>query len=313
MKISRRRFAVTVAAGTLVPEGLAGKDDAVQSPGMRLILLGTAGGPSPKRSRAAPAQVVLVGDSAFVVDCGNGVARQLALAGVPLRNIRHILVTHHHSDHNADLGTLPLLAWSTGLRTRVDVWGPPPLARMIRLFLEMSAPDIDVRRADQGQPPLEPLIIPHELAEAGPVTEADGVRISCAVVEHPLLRAAFAYRFDASDRSIVISGDTRRSADLVRLAKGADILVHEVIYPPAINEIAGSGPGSAELRRHLIDSHTPVDEVGKIASEAGVKTLVLSHFVPGESPHVPDDVWEQAARRHFAGRVIVGRDLLEIL
>jgi ribonuclease BN (tRNA processing enzyme) len=277
----------------------------------RLILLGTAGGPSPKRNRAAPAQVIVSGDAACVVDCGNGVARQLALAGVPLRAIRHVFITHHHSDHNADYGTLLLLAWSTGLQTRVDTWGPPPLERITRLFLEMSAPDIAVRRADEGKPPLEPLIHAHELREGGKVTE-DGMRVRCAVVEHPPVRPALAYRFDAPDRSIVLSGDTAPSDNLIALARDVDVLVHEALYTPAIDAIAGSGPGSAELRKHLIASHTPVEEVGRVAAEARVRTLVLSHFVPAENPPVPEEVWLAGARKHFSGRIIVGKDLLEV-
>lgn len=298
--------------GSIAAAGMLALEGRGEARRTRLVLLGTAGGPSPKKNRAAPSQVILSRDSAFVVDCGNGVARQLALAGIPLKSIRHVFLTHHHSDHNADYGTLLLLAWSSGLRTPVNTWGPPPLKRITRLFLEMSAPDIRVRRSDEGQPPLEPLIRPHELASGGPVTEDQGVRVTCAKVDHPLVPAAFAYRFDAEDRSIVISGDTRRSSNLVALARGADILVHEVIHPGSVDAIAGSGPGSAELRKHLIESHTPVEEAGRVAAEAGVKTLVLSHFVPAETPAVADDVWLAGAQRHFNGRVIVGRDLLEI-
>jgi len=131
-------------------------------------------------------------------------------------------------------------------------------------------------------------------------------------VNHPLVKPAFAYRFDAPDRSIVISGDTSRSPNLIGLARGADVLVHEVLYLPAVDEIAGSGPDAANLKQHLINSHTSLSEVGKIAAEAGVKSLVLSHFVPAETPEVPDQVWLAGARAHFAGEVIVSKDLMEI-
>ncbi len=278
----------------------------------RLILLGTAGGPTPKTNRSAPAQVIVSGDTAYVIDCGNGVARQLVLAGVPLSSIRHVFLTHHHSDHNADYGTLLTLAWSSGLRTRVDTWGPPPLKRITELFLEMSASDINVRRVDEGLPPLRPLIRVHELATGGAVTADRNLRVRCTVVDHPPVSPALAYRFDGLDRSIVISGDTARSPKLVALARGADVLVHEVLYLPAVDTIAGTGPGSAELRKHLLASHTSVEDAGRIASEAGVKTLVLSHFVPAEKPPVPDEAWLAGAKKHFTGRVIVGRDLMEI-
>ena len=271
----------------------------------RLILLGTAGGPTPKTRAAAPAQIIVIGDRGYLVDCGNGVARQLALAGV-FRTLRHVFITHHHSDHNADYGTLLLLAWGDALKTRVDTWGPPPLARITKLFLEMSAPDIEVRMRDEGRPPLAPLIHPHEISHRGTVLRDDLVTVTCAVVPHPLVRLALAYRFDCPDRSIVISGDTAPSDALVRLAKGADVLVHETLWTPA----APGAPGSA-LRTHILNSHTPVEDAGRIATRAGVKTLVLSHLVPTDTLP-PDDQLIAAARGTFAGRIVVGRDLLEL-
>ena len=155
---------------------------------------------------------------------------------------------------------------------------------MTDLFLEMSAADLAVREKDEGRPPLRPLIHPHEVRRGGLVMKDDLVTVTCAVVDHPLVPLALAYRFDCPDRSIVFSGDTRRSANLIALAKGADVLVHEALYLPG----APGAPGSA-LRKHIVDSHTPVEEVGRIAAEAGVKTLVLSHFVPAENPPVTDD------------------------
>ena len=275
-------------------------------PSSRLILLGTAGGPTPKKTRSGPSQGIVVGDRGYVVDCGDGVARQLMPSGA-FQTLRNIFITHHHSDHNADYGNLLLLAWGDRLRTRVDTWGPPPLARMTRLFLEMNEPDLKVRERDEGRPRLAPLIHPHEVTRGGPVMKDDRVTVTCAPVEHPLVPLAFAYRFDCPDRSIVISGDTRRSDAVVRLARGADVLVHEVLYLPA----APGAPGSA-LRKHVVESHTSVEDAGRVATEAGVKTLVLSHFVPSEDPPVADEQWLAAARSTFAGKIVVGRDLMEI-
>jgi ribonuclease BN (tRNA processing enzyme) len=124
----------------------------------RLILLGTGGGPRPRKASSASAQVIVTNSAAYVIDCGDGVARQLAFAGVPLDMLRHIFVTHHHSDHNADYGNLIWLAWTAGLRTRVDAWGPPPLQEMTELFLKMNAYDIEIRIANEGRVALRPLI-----------------------------------------------------------------------------------------------------------------------------------------------------------
>ena len=272
----------------------------------RLILLGTAGGPTPKKTRAAPSQIIVIGDRGYVIDCGNGVARQMQLAGV-FGTLRHIFITHHHSDHDADLGNLILLEWATSLTTPVDAWGPPPLTRMMSLFFEMNQADLDVRVRDEGRPPLPPLVHPHELTHDGIVMKDDRVIVTCAEVPHPLVPHAFAYRFDCVDRSIVISGDTTPSDAIVRLATGADVLVHEALYVPK----APGEPGSA-LRTHVMESHSPVEEVGRVAAAAGVKTLVLSHLVPGETDAVSDKQWLSGARAHFSGRIIVGHDLMEL-
>lgn len=279
---------------------------------MRLILLGVGGGPRPRTANSAPAQVILVKDVAYVVDCGNGVARQLVSAGVALPRLRHVFLTHHHSDHNADYGNLVLLAWASGLRTRVDTWGPPPLERVTRLFFEMSAYDINTRIADEGRVPLVPLIHPHEITQAGPVMQDENVNVTAALVDHPPVVPAFAYRFDGPDRSIVISGDTARSDSLIELAQGADVLVHEALYVPAVDRLVARVANAATLKRHLIASHTAIEDCGRVAAAAGVRTLVLSHLVPADDPGVTDQMWLAAAKAHFTGEVIVGKDLMEI-
>ncbi len=166
----RRRDFLSAAAAPLVVHAMRAQQ-ASNRPRTRLILLGTGGGPTPKKSVSAPAQVIVVNDTAYVVDCGDGVARQLVAADVPLRNLRHIFITHQHSDHNADYGNLVLLSWASGLVTNVDTWGPPPLTKMTELFLAMNAYDIDIRIRDEGRVPLAPLIHPHELTQGAVVMQ----------------------------------------------------------------------------------------------------------------------------------------------
>ncbi len=307
---NRRSFLSTVsalAAAALVPR-LAGADNGRT----RLILLGTGGGPRPKRENNATAQVVVVNGALYVVDCGDGVARQLVLAGLPLDRLRHVFITHHHSDHNADYGNLLLLSWASGLRSRVDAWGPPPLEEITRLFFQMSAYDIDVRIRDEGRAPLLPLVHAHDLAGPGPVMQDQNVKVACALVPHPMVEPAYAYRLDSADRSIVISGDTAYSEALIALSKGADVLVHEALFLPAVDRLVARVPNAATLRPHLLASHTSAEDCGRVAAAAGVKTLVLSHFVPPDDPQVTEEMWRDAARRHFAGEIVIGRDLMEI-
>ena len=278
----------------------------------RLILLGTGGGPRPRKASSASAQVIIANESAYVIDCGNGVARQLAFAGIPLPTLRHIFLTHHHSDHNADYGTLIWLAWCAGLRTRVDGWGPPPLEKMTRLFFEMNAADIDVRIIDEERVPLVPLVHVHEFSDGGRLLQDDNLAVTATLVDHPPVVPAFAYRFDASDRSIVVSGDTLPSDNLIRLAEGADVLVHEALYVPALDRLMARVPNAPALKRSILSHHTPAEEAGRVARAAGVKKLVLSHLVPADDPAITDQMWLDAARVHFRGEVIVGKDLLEI-
>jgi ribonuclease BN (tRNA processing enzyme) len=278
----------------------------------RLILLGTGGGPRPRASASASSQAIITGGRTYIVDCGDGVARQLAAAKIALNTIRHIFITHHHSDHNADYGNLLLLAWAVGLNSRVDTWRPPPLEEMTRLAFKLNAYDINTRIADEGRPPLEPLVHAHDRTDGGVIMQDELVKVTAALVPHPPVTPAFAYRFDTSDRSIVISGDTIRSESLVRLAQGADVLVHEALYTPAVDRLVARTPNATSLKKHIVESHTAVEDCGRVAAEAGVKTLVLSHLVPADDPEVTDQMWLDAARAHFKGTVILGKDLLEI-
>jgi ribonuclease BN (tRNA processing enzyme) len=307
--VNRRTF--LAAAGALAGVGRWGSAAAADTR-TRLILLGTGGGPRPRKASSASAQVVLVDDTAYVVDCGDGVARQLVLAGVSLSSLRHVFLTHQHSDHNADYGNLLWLSWAAGLKTRVDTWGPPPLERMTRLFFEMNAYDIEARIANEGRVPLAPLVFVHERTEGGLVMQDEHVKVTAAVVHHPPVVPAFAYRFDAADRAIVISGDTARSDNLVQLARKADVLVHSALYVPALDRLVARVPNASTLKQSILAHQTSVEDAARVAEAAGVKTLVLSHLVPPDDPEVSEEMWSQAARAHFGGRVIVGRDLLEI-
>jgi ribonuclease BN (tRNA processing enzyme) len=189
---------------------------------------------------------------------------------------------------------------------------PPPLRKMTRLFFEMNAYDIETRIADEGRVPLVPLVEAHELSAGGVVLRDENVKVTAALVHHPPVAPALAYRFDASDRSIVVSGDTAPSENVIELAHGADVLVHEALYAPAVERLVVGVPNASRLAESIRSHHTTAEEAGRIAKTAGVKTLVLSHLVPADDPSVSEAMWLAAARTHFTGRVVVGRDLLAL-
>jgi ribonuclease BN (tRNA processing enzyme) len=303
MSLDRRALLGTLAALPLL--AAAGP----VPPPTRVVLLGTKGGPTPSPLRAAPATLIEIAGRAFVVDCGNGVANQLAKARMPLSRLAHIFITHNHSDHMADVGTLIELAWSSGLITPVTVHGPPPIRQIVHDQLAAFAYDIAGRIREEGRVPLAPLVHVDERAAPGVVLREADVTVTSALVDHETIRPAFAYRFDTPGRSIVISGDTRYSDNLVRLAKGADLLIHEAIYAPAIDHMGGEA--APTLRDHLRRSHTVTEDVGLVAARAGVKKLVLSHLVPAD-PAITDEMWLAGVRKNFAGEAVVGRDLMEV-
>jgi ribonuclease BN (tRNA processing enzyme) len=110
----------------------------------------------------------------------------------------------------------------------------------------------------------------------------------------------------------VISGDTTPCENLIKLAQGADVLVHEVIHKPSLAKLVARVPNADRLLEHIVASHTTHEDVGKVAKAAGVKTLVLSHIVPADDASVTDEIWIAGVRPHFDGKVIVGRDLMEL-
>jgi len=279
----------------------------------RIILLGTKGGPRVGESgRSNPSTLISINDVPYVVDCGYGTSRQLLAAGVSLNKLRYIFITHHHSDHNLEYGALLYNAWITGLPIHVDAYGPSGLRKMTQDFFNYQKFDIETRIVDEGRPDPRKMIVAHDFNTAGVVMQNDDVKVSTCLVRHPPIKQAYAYRFDAKDRSVVISGDTAYVPELAEFAKGADVLVHEVMYLPGVEALINRLPNAKRLREHLMAAHTLPEDVGKIAAQAGVKTLVLSHFVPGDDPSITDEQWAEGVRQHFKGRIIVGKDLLEI-
>ena len=312
MSFTRRQF-LTAASGFAVSHALLRRVEFGQEKkSTRVVLLGTKGGPRVGESgRSNPSTLIAINDVPYLVDCGYGTSKQLIAAGVALNRVRYVFITHHHSDHNLDFGPLLYNAWITGQPARVDAYGPPGIDQLARDFFKYLKFDIDTRMADEGRSDPNSLIAAHEV-KAGVVLANDDVKVSACLVPHPPIKQAYAYRFDAQDRSVVISGDTAYAPELAEFAKDADVLVHEVMYLPGIDALIGRLPNAKRLREHLMASHTLPEDVGKIAAQAKVKTLVLSHFVPGDDASITDEQWSAGVRKHFNGRVVVGKDLMEI-
>jgi ribonuclease BN (tRNA processing enzyme) len=324
-----RALGLLAALATAVAGAAAKPQPLPRSDTTRLILLGTAGGPRGSAERAQPSNLLVVNGKPYLIDAGNGVARQLMLAGIPFTSIRHIFITHNHDDHNADWGTLMGRSWTSGQHEPMTVYGPRGTESMRKGFLQYFAPNAAAHYLEGAvNIPPDKVILAHDIAGPGLVYEDANIHVTAVENCHYHFskgspgygwQQSFAYRFQTPDRVIIFSGDTGACGDkLVKFAMGADILVHEVIELAAIGanvQSRGDGsyslPGQREaLLQHLRTEHTSAEEVGRVASAAGVKMVVLTHVTPG-TPAQKDEIYSNGVQKLYQGPVVVGRDLME--
>ena len=283
----------------------------VPKQGTQLVLLGTVAGPVLHPRRMMSSQAVVVDGAVYLFDCGYGALTRFAAAGLRLADVRAIFITHHHSDHNADYPNVIHLAWIQGLTRNVPIFGPPPMQRIHDAAVEFHHEDFNIRiRATGRTPPSECFTI-NEISQGGVVFEDENVRVTSALVDHPPFEHAFAFRVDSKDRAVVISGDTAYCPAMIDLARGADLLLHEAMHEPGIDAMLAARPYVPPgLRNFLVNGHTSAEDCGRIASQAGVRTLALTHLLPSDDGLVSDDVWINEASRHFDGKIIVTQDLM---
>jgi len=302
------KLALGSAAALAAPAALA---QSPAKPRTKIVFLGTKGGPRVDVGPSNPANLVVVNDTPFVIDCGMGVSRQLASAGVPLASVKYILISHHHSDHNLEYGNLVYNAWAAGLSTPIHSFGPKDLEAMTRTYWELNKFDVETRIEDEGRPDPRKLLIAKDIVEEGVVLQTADVKVTAFRTPHPPIMDNFAYKFETPDGVIVFSSDTAYNPKLAEFAKGADVLVHEALYVPWVDRLVARVKNGATLKKHLLESHTAVEDVGRIAAAAGVKVLVLSHLVPGDLD-VTDDTWTEGVKKNFSGKIVVARDLMEL-
>ena len=323
MNLSRRKLLAGLAAApaltysvapTLAQTSAAAQTQAAlkAAKGTKLVMLGTAGGPVPGRPRKMTSHVMLSNGAAYILDCGLGVTDRFAETGIPFNAVRSIFITHHHPDHNCEYGPFLLVGWVNGLRPSVRSYGPPPLKEMTEDFLRAYKTTIAFWAEDFKMMPLG-MIDVTEVSGAGPVMHDDNVTVTSTVVQHPPVTPALGYRFEFRDRVIAFSGDTTPLGAVAQIARRADVLVHEAMYFQGLEELLrlrisqGVQVNIDAWMAHMRADHSPVEDVGRIAAEAGVKTLVISHLVPDIDN---DDTWRAADAKSFKGEIIVAQDLM---
>lgn len=273
---------------------------------MEFIFLGT-GCPVVSTERYGPAQLVCSGETAVLVDCGSGVTQRLVAAGTPGRDLDALLLTHLHSDHLVDLFQLIVSSWHQGRDRPLPIYGPPGTRRYVEGLMALWEPELTQRIAHEKRPSTAALKIDVREIAAGQGLEIGDLKVTVVPVDHQPVRHAFGFVFQGSGKRLVLSGDTRRCPALIEAAEGADLLVHEVFVHREMPVV--EGVRSAETVANVAGYHTLSSEVGKIAAEAGVACLALTHFVP---PACDRRALLDEVAADFAGPVILGEDLMRI-
>lgn len=286
-----------LAASALVP-AVAGAWD------IKVTLLGT-GCPPALMDRFGPSTLVEAGGQKFLVDAGRGALLRLNQAQVNWRDVQGVLFTHLHSDHLVGFPDLWLSGWITMRReTPLRVWGPAGTRRMMAHLEQAFEFDIGIRQVDDRASPAGVALQVEDVGE-GVVYDNGGVRITAFEVDHPPIRPALGYRIDYARRSVVLSGDTKPSDNLVRHARGADLLVHEVAVPETFRR-ANYPP---ERTMQILAHHTLPEQAGEVFSRVKPGLAVYSHVC---RPTATADDLVPATRKTYVGPLEVGEDLMVI-
>ena len=309
-----------------------------------LVLLGTAGAPLPVAGRAGISSALIVDGRVFVIDCGRGSPSAYADAGLDFSRLEAVFLSHFHVDHIGDLAGLLLYPWGVrigddGPLAPIRVYGPPRLEtlpagdatfhRQTTIHPELPAPGttdlvgsilagyayhlnvmpLDARMPDAGALvraiDIQAPVWTEDHIQVPVVVFDDGVaRVSAVAVMHGRAVPALAYRFDTADGSVAFSGDTAVNDDVIALAQGADILVHQVAD---LGYLERHGFTGAALQR-MAELHTDVSQVGGVAERARVRELILSHYLPAEPDAISDAEWARRAGQGFSGPTTAGHD-----
>ena len=279
---------------------------------MTVTLLGT-GSPPPLMERFGPSILVEAGDEKLVFDVGRGVTQRIFQLGMTLSEVTGVFLTHFHSDHTVGIPDLWLTGWLSprfgGRMTPFEIRGPEGTEAMMAALEEAYSADIRIRIADQNYLPEGVAILSEDIVE-GVVFERNGVRVTAFDVDHgDLIKPAMGYRVDYGGRSVVMSGDTRFSENLIGFAEGADVIIHEVAA--ASDALLAKSEGERLILAH----HTTPEEAGTVFNRVNPRLAVYSHFaLRGDSEIPPPSLEDVLAltRRNYDGPVEIGEDLMRI-
>ena len=272
---------------------------------LKVTLLGT-GCPPAVMNRFGPSTLVEAGDQKFVFDAGRGALQRLTQLGVRWQDVQGVFLTHLHSDHVVGFPDLWLTGWliAPGRNMPLPVWGPSGTSSMMGHLAQAYDADIKVRIANDGVAPDGAKVLAHDISE-GIVYDRGGVKVTAFEVDHAPMKPAFGYRIDYSGHSVVLSGDTRLSENLIRHAQGVDLLVHEVFVPETLKRL-GMPP---ERAKNIIAYHVTPEQAGVVFTRTKPRLAVYSHIC---MPTAAEEDVLVPTRTTYSGPLEVGEDLMVI-
>lgn len=316
---------VCSAAATGQSDNFLGHREPIDPAESRVVMLGTTGGPIPRVDRSQPASLLIVRGKAFLVDTGDGAARQLVRAGYALNQVEAVFLTHLHFDHTAGLGSFMAFDWMSRRAKPVTIFGPPGTEELVSSNIAAYAISENIFRPQPSSSPSMRAIFRSKSVDTSAPSKIydDGeIRVFAVENSHYSTKAvaerayghdrSYSYRFELPDRTIVFTGDTGPSSALEKFAEGADILISEVIDTKTVVKALrdNASADSTDLDRgiaHMEREHLAAEEVGRLASAAKVKMVVLTHLVG--AVRMNTDPLVRGVRQYFKGPVVAAQDL----
>jgi ribonuclease Z len=277
---------------------------AAQAQGFEVTLLGT-GYPRPRIDRFGPSILVEAGKEKLLFDCGRGAAQRLYQVKIPLAEVDALFLTHLHSDHIVGIPDLWLTGWIMGRKVPLRVWGPAGTKPMMAHLQQAYEFDIHVRRDLDEKLPAQGAEVAAQDIEQGVVYQNGSLKVTAFTVDHGPVKPALGYRIDFAGHSVVLSGDTRYSENLIRFSRGTDVLIHEVLDPDAYR--SADSLFSPAQKQKVIEHHTTPEQAGTVFSRVKPRLAVYAHIVPGDAPDLIPHT-----RKTYSGPLEVGEDLMRI-
>jgi len=323
----RAAFPLALAAALTIFAAAPSHAQQKPSPtGTVVITLGTAGGPLPRANRAQASNLLVVNGTPYLIDAGDGAVRRIVRAGYDFRQISKIFITHAHSDHTNGLATLLNAQWEYAKREPTDVYGGG-MEALVKGAIAFLQPNADVRWNEGKRVRLDEMYRGHDVTP-GVIYQDGNVRVTAVENTHfnfpPDSPAhgkyrSYSYRFDTPGRVVVFTGDTGPSDALTQLSKGADVLVTEVNVTQEVIDLqkrngswqAKSAAEQEAWIRHMNGEHVTPEQIGRMASAAGVKMVVLTHFTPTVNRNDDYQRFVAATKKVYPGQVLLAKDLMQ--